>query len=66
MEDVILARAISDLERHELTTRRLPRMTGQERIDWLNRRLVELGHDPINGIVAGDGYYYPRSAISPA
>lgn len=50
-------RALADLRRHEATNQGL---TDQQRIDWINRRLVELGHDPREGIVAGDGCYYQR------
>lgn len=59
----ILDRAISDLEKHERYEQACeePPLTTQQRIDWINRRMAALGHDPRQGIVAGDGCYYPRA-----
>lgn len=57
--------AARDLDHHEARRRDagLPALTPQQRIAWLNRRAVELGHDPRRGIIGGDGYYYPRAGF---
>jgi hypothetical protein len=61
-EKDILDKSIADLTAMENDRRRCdePTLTTQQRIDWINRRMVELGHDPKAGIVAGDGNFYPR------
>ena len=56
MQPDYLTLAIHDLEQWEANSGRT--LTGQQRIDWLNRRMCELGHNPQDGIIAGDGFYY--------